>query len=70
MDYDADKVDDAALALRPAPYYRVAEIHFRDRTHLDEFTGSGKSRVGHESSVKVSTGGTPIYMVCEEQEPI
>lgn len=55
---------------RQPPFYRVAEIHFRNMAHFNEFTDSGKSKIGHESSVKVSTGGKPIYLVCEEQAPI
>ena len=55
---------------RQPPFYRVAEIHFRSMDHFNEFTGSGRSKIGHESSVKVSTGGKPIYLVCEEQESI
>jgi uncharacterized protein (TIGR02118 family) len=56
--------------VQPAPYYRVAEIHFRDRTHFDEFVGSGKSRIGSESAKRVSTGGKPITFLCEEQPKI
>ena len=55
---------------QPAPYYRVAEIHSRDSRHFDEFTQSGRSGIGHESSVAVSTGGKPTYLVCDEQQAI
>jgi uncharacterized protein (TIGR02118 family) len=55
---------------RPAPYYRIAEIHFRDEDHFNEFISSGKSKIGRDSSVEVSTGGKPIYLVCREQPEI
>lgn len=55
---------------RPAPYYRIAEIHFRDENHFNEFTRSGKSKIGRDSSVEVSTGGKLIYLVCREQPEI
>lgn len=50
---------------RPAPYYRMAEIHFSDRSQLAEFVRSGKAAIGGESSERVSTGGKPIVFVCE-----
>jgi uncharacterized protein (TIGR02118 family) len=52
---------------RPAPYYRMAEIHFRDRSQLAEFVSSGKAAIGGESSESVSTGGKPVVLVCEER---
>jgi uncharacterized protein (TIGR02118 family) len=54
-------------AERPAPFYRLAEIHFRDRAQLAEFVRSGKAAIGGESSERVSTGGKPTVLVCEER---
>ncbi len=51
-----------------APYYRVADIHFRDMQHFQEFAQSEKARVALESSVAVSTGGRPVFLLCGEQE--
>ena len=55
---------------RRAPYYRIAEIQFGDADHLNEFVNSGKSKIGRDSSVEVSAGGKPIYLVCHEQPEI
>lgn len=52
------------------PYYRVAEIHFGDMEHLERFARSEKARRGRESSIDVSTGGTPVFLVCEQRSEI
>jgi uncharacterized protein (TIGR02118 family) len=48
-----------------APFYRMAEIHFRDRAALSEFARSERAQIGRASSEKVSTGGPPIVFVVE-----
>lgn len=53
-----------------SPYYRVAEIHFNDRARLQEFATSEKAQIGKASSEKVSTGGKPILLICDEQAPV
>lgn len=52
----------------PAPYYRVAEIHFPTRAAFDEFVSSGRSQVGRRSSQALSTGGPPVALVCERRD--
>jgi uncharacterized protein (TIGR02118 family) len=55
---------------RPAPYYRVAEIHFPNRQRFDAFVQAPENAVGRKSSLEVSTGGKPIFLVCEQQPEI
>jgi uncharacterized protein (TIGR02118 family) len=49
------------------PYYRTAEIHFPDRAAFDDFVQSGRSKKGHDSAMRVSTGGKPLTLICIEQ---
>lgn len=55
---------------RPARYYRVAEIHFPDMQSLEAFAKSDRGRAGRESSLRVSTGGKPTFLICEQQESV
>jgi uncharacterized protein (TIGR02118 family) len=55
---------------RPAQYYRVAEIHFPDMPSFQAFAQSDRGRLGRESSLRVSSGGKPTFLVCEEQEQV
>ena len=48
-----------------APFYRVAEVQFASLMQLQAFTTLPKNRRGRVSSEAVSTGGKPIYLVCE-----
>ena len=52
------------------PYYRVAEIHFRDAGELQRFARSEGAERGRASSVAVSTGGPPLLLVCEQQPDV
>ena len=47
------------------PFYRVAEIHFPDRSRLDAFLRADPSGVGRASAIKVSSGGLPSFFLCE-----
>lgn len=51
----------------PAPYYRVAEVHFPSMDALAACAGSedGQATVNH--AVEISSGGTPLFMVAEEE---
>lgn len=49
------------------PYYRIAEIHFADMAHFTRFLQSDPQGTGRASAEKVSTGGPPVFLVCEEQ---
>jgi uncharacterized protein (TIGR02118 family) len=48
-----------------APYYRIAEIHFADLERFRAFVDSDGSGRGRASSLEVSTGGLPTFLVCE-----
>jgi uncharacterized protein (TIGR02118 family) len=49
------------------PFYRIAEVYFPSMQVLEECAASdgGKEALGH--TVKISSGGTPIFLVAEEQ---
>jgi uncharacterized protein (TIGR02118 family) len=51
----------------PAPFYRIAEVHFPSAEVLGACAESegGKETIGH--AVEISTGGTPLFMVAEEE---
>jgi hypothetical protein len=46
------------------PYYRVAEIDFPHRDAFLAFLSADGAREGQQSSIKVSTGGTPTFLLC------
>ena len=50
-----------------APFYRVAEVYFPSMQTLEACAASegGKEALAH--AVKISSGGTPIFMVAEEE---
>ncbi len=50
-----------------APFYRIAEIHFPSLAALETCLASpgGKETAAHAASI--STGGSPIFLVREEQ---
>ena len=57
----------AAPAVAPdgkTPFYRVADIPFRDVTHFNEFMQSEQARVAVEDAMKISTGGPPVFVLC------
>src|ERR1700731_4539833 len=49
------------------PFYRVAEVYFPSMQALEECAASdgGKDALTH--AVKMSSGGTPIFFVAEEE---
>ena len=49
------------------PFYRVAEVYFPSMQALEAGAASdgGKEVLAH--AVKISTGGTPIFLVAEEE---
>jgi uncharacterized protein (TIGR02118 family) len=51
-------------------YYRTAEIHFEDMAHFTRFLQSDPKGTGRASAEKVSTGGPPVFLVCEEQKRV
>ena len=50
-----------------APFYRIAEVYFPSTQALEECAASdgGKEALAH--AVKISSGGTPIFLVAEEE---
>src|SRR5258708_28079877 len=50
-----------------APFYRVAEVYFPSMQALEACAASegGKEALAH--AVKISSGGTPIFLVAEEE---
>jgi uncharacterized protein (TIGR02118 family) len=56
-----------ASPLGAPPFYRVAEVHFPSMQQLEECAGSigGKETLAH--AVKISSGGTPVIMIAEEE---
>ena len=50
-----------------APFYRVAEAYFPSMQALETCAASegGKEALAH--AVKISSGGTPIFLVAEEE---
>ena len=50
-----------------APFYRIAEVYFPSMQALEACAASegGKEALAH--AVKISSGGTPIFMVAEEE---
>jgi uncharacterized protein (TIGR02118 family) len=49
------------------PYHRIAEVYFPSMQVLEECAASdgGKEALAH--AVKISSGGTPIFLVAEEE---
>ena len=49
------------------PFYRVAEVYFPSMQVLEECAASdgGKEALAH--AVKISSGGTPTFLVAEEE---
>jgi len=50
-----------------APFYRIAEVYFSSMQALEECAASvgGKETLAH--AAKISSGGTPIILVAEEE---
>jgi uncharacterized protein (TIGR02118 family) len=50
----------------PAPFQRIAELHFPSLEVLKKAASSkaGQAAVAH--AVKISTGGPPVLLICEE----
>jgi uncharacterized protein (TIGR02118 family) len=50
-----------------APFYRIAEVHFPSMRALEACAASdgGEQTLAH--AVSISSGGTPIFLVAEEQ---
>src|SRR5215467_5333101 len=49
------------------PFYRITEVHFPSMEALEACAGSDGGRKTLAHAVKISTGGTPIFLVAEEE---
>ena len=51
----------------PSPFYRIAEVYFPSLQALQACAESagGQETVAH--AIKISSGGTPVFLVAEEQ---
>lgn len=50
----------------PAPFYRVAELHFPSLEALQAAAASPSAQKAVAHAVSISTGGKPIILVAEE----
>jgi hypothetical protein len=50
----------------PAPFYRVAELHFPSLEALQTAAASPSAQKAVAHAVLISTGGKPIFLVAEE----
>jgi uncharacterized protein (TIGR02118 family) len=53
---------------RTPPYHRIAELHFASMEALQACAASEGGRETGAHAVSISSGGTPIIMVAEEQQ--
>lgn len=51
----------------PAPFHRIAEIHFPSMPALQECAASEGAKETLANAVSISTGGPPIFIVAEEE---
>jgi uncharacterized protein (TIGR02118 family) len=51
----------------PPPFYRIAEIYFPSLEALQACAQSAGGRETVAHAVKISSGGTPVFLVAEEQ---
>ena len=50
----------------PAPFYRIAELHFPSMEALQAAAASPSAQKAVAHAVSISTGGKPIILVAEE----
>jgi uncharacterized protein (TIGR02118 family) len=51
----------------PAPFHRIAELHFPSMDALQAAADSPSARRAVEHAVAISSGGAPIFLVAEEE---
>jgi len=49
------------------PFYRITEIHFSSMQDLEVWAASGGGKQVVAQAVLISSGGTPIFLVAEEE---
>ena len=51
----------------PAPFYRIAEIHFPSLAALQASAASEGAKETLANAVSISSGGPPVFLVAEEE---
>ncbi len=51
----------------PAPFYRIAELHFPSMAALQAAAASASAQQVVAHAVSISNGGTPVFLVAEEE---
>jgi uncharacterized protein (TIGR02118 family) len=51
----------------PAPFARVAELHFASMDALKAAAGSAGAQKAVAHAIEISTGGKPFFLVAEEE---
>ena len=51
----------------PAPFYRIAELHFPSMAALQAAASSPSAQKVVAHAVSISSGGKPIFLVAEEE---
>ncbi|MDQ6718540.1 MAG: EthD family reductase [Gemmatimonadota bacterium] len=49
------------------PYAKIAELHFDSIEALMAFAGTEGAKKGMEHAISISSGGTPVLMVAQEE---
>ncbi|HEX7174928.1 MAG TPA: EthD family reductase [Pyrinomonadaceae bacterium] len=49
------------------PFYRMAELHFPSLATLQECASSGSAQAAVAHAISISSGGTPLFLVAEEE---
>ena len=50
----------------PAPFYRIAEVHFPDMETLQACAGSEDGQATVQHAIDISSGGMPTILIAEE----
>lgn len=51
----------------PPPFSRVAELHFPSLSALQAAAGSASAQKAVAHAISISSGGTPVFLVAEEE---
>jgi uncharacterized protein (TIGR02118 family) len=51
----------------PAPFYRIAELHFASIGALQDAAGSPSAQKVVAHAISISSGGMPTFLVAEEE---
>ena len=51
----------------PAPFHRIAELHFPSVGVLQGAAGSASAQTVVAHAISISSGGTPVFLIAEEE---